>query len=94
MVTECSIAALRVSVRYSHLTDDDLWCAITKNNAMSTLFDQQLEAETNAPLQKRATGLIDNLEREYLACAAELRRRHSPILNPETKSSVRSDRAA
>jgi hypothetical protein len=82
-------------VRYSHLTDDDLWCAITKNtNAMSTLFDQQLEAGTSALLQKRATVVIDNLEQEYLAYAAELRCRHSPILNSEKPSSVRSDRAA
>ena len=65
-------------MQYSHLTDDDLWCGVTKNtNAMSTLYDQQLEAGTSALLQTRATSVIDNLEREYLAYAAELRSRHS-----------------
>ena len=78
-------------MQYSHLTDDDLWCAITKNtNTMSTLFDQQLEAGTSALLQTRVTVVIDNLQREYLAYAAELRCRHSLILNSETASSVRS----
>jgi len=82
-------------VQYSHLTDDDLWCAITKNtNTMSTLFDQQLDAGTSALLQKRVTVVINNLEREYLAYAAELRCRHSLILNSEMPSSVRSDQAA
>ena len=82
-------------MQYSHLTDDDLWCGITKNtNAMSTLYDQQLEAGTSALLQTRATVVIDNLEREYLTYAAELRSRHSLILNSETAFSVRSDRAA
>ena len=82
-------------MQYSHLTDDDLWCVITKNtNAMSTLFDQQLEAGTSALLQTRATVVIDNLEREYLAYAAELLCRHSLILNSEMPSSVRSDQAA
>ena len=75
-------------MQYSHLTDDDLWCAITKNtNTMSTLFDPQFEAV-------RVTIVIDNLEREYLAHAAELRCRHSLILNSEIPSSVPSDQAA
>jgi len=79
-------------VQYSHLTDDDLWCAITKNtNAMSTLFDQQRESGTSTLLYTRATMVIDNLEREYQAYAAELRCRYSLILSSETPSSVRSD---
>jgi hypothetical protein len=82
-------------VQYSRLTDDDLRRAITKNtNAMSTLFDQQRAAGTSTLLQTRATIAINNLEREYQNCAAELRRRDSTILNSETPSSVRSDRAA
>jgi hypothetical protein len=82
-------------VQHSHPTDDDLWCAITKNtNTMSTLFDQQFEAGTSALLQKRVTVVIDNLQREYLAFAAELRCRHSQILNSEMPSSIRSDQAA
>ena len=65
-------------MQYSHLTDDDLWCVITKNtNTMSTLFDQQFEAGTSALLQKRVTVVLDNLQREYLAYAAELRCRYS-----------------
>ena len=57
-------------MQYSHLTDDDIWCAITKNtNTMSTLFDPQFEAV-------RVAIVIDNLEREYLAYTAELRCRH------------------
>ena len=82
-------------MQYSHLTDDDLWCAITKNtNTMSTLFDQQLEAGTSPLLQAKAARAIDNLERQYQDYAAELRRRYSPILNPEMPSSVGSDQAA
>jgi hypothetical protein len=80
-------------VRYSLLTDDELWRAITKNtNAMSALFDQQRESETSA--LRGATMVIDNLERQYQDYAAELRRRYSPILNPEMPSSVGSDQAA
>ncbi len=77
-------------MQYSHLTDDDLWCAITKNtNTMSTLFDPQFEAV-------RVTIVIDNLEREYLVYTAEseLRCRHFLILNSEMPSGVRSDQAA
>ena len=75
-------------MQYSHLTDDNLWCAITKNtNTMSTLFDPEFEAV-------RVAIVIDNLEREYLAYTAELRCRHSLILNSEMPSSVRSDKAA
>ena len=82
-------------MQYSHLTDDDLWCVITKNtNTMSTLFDQQFEAGTSALLQKRVTVVLDNLQREYLAYAAELRCRYSLILNSEVASNVRSDQAA
>ena len=61
---------------------------------MSTLYDQQLEAGNSALLQTRVTIVIDDLEREYLAYAAELRCRHSLIFNSETPSSVRSDQAA
>jgi hypothetical protein len=53
-------------VQYSHLTDDDLWCVITKNtNTMSTLFDQQFEAGTSALLQKRVTVVLDNLNGNF-----------------------------
>jgi len=88
-------------VQYSHLTDDDLWRAVTKNtNAMSVLFDQQHEAgirglpdfDTSAMFS--ISRAIDRLEREYQDYACELRRRCSPILNSETSSSVGSDQAA
>ena len=82
-------------MQFSHLTDDDLWRAMTKNtNAMSTLFDQQRESGTSPLLHTRATMVINNLEREYQDHAAELRSRHSLILNSEMPSSVRPDQAA
>ena len=88
-------------MQYSHLTDDELWRAVTKNtNAISVLFDQQREAgirglpdfDTSAMLS--ISRAIDRLEREYQDYASELRCRCSLILSSETPSSVASDQAA
>ena len=78
-------------MQYSHMTDDQLWRAITKNtNAMSALFDRQLEARASGAMFITSRA-IDDLEGEYQAYGAELRRRSSLIF---TSSSVRSDQAA
>ena len=88
-------------MQYSHLTDDELWRAETKNtNAISVLFDQQREAglrwlpdfETSTMFS--ISRAIDRLEREYQDYASELRRRCSLILNSGTPSGVGSDQAA
>ncbi len=82
-------------MKRSHLTDDELWRSVTKNtNAMFALFDQQLESGTSPLLQANAARAIDNLERQYQAYAAELRRRHPLLLKSETPTSVGSNRAA
>ena len=86
-------------MQYSHLTDDDLWRAVTKNtNAMSVLFEQQHQAGIRGLPDKSAISsisrAIDRLEQEYQDYASELRRRCSLILNSERPSSVGSDRAA
>lgn len=85
----------------SHLTDDALWRAITKNtNALSALFDAQLEAGTRGLPNFQTSAMfsisraIDNLERQYQDYAIELRRRYSLVSNPEKPSSVGSDQAA
>jgi hypothetical protein len=95
-VLNCSVEG---TVQYSHLADDDLWRAVTKNtNAMSVLFDQQHEAGIRGLPDSSAISsisrAIDRLEREYQDYASELRRRCSLILNSETSCSVGSDRAA
>jgi hypothetical protein len=86
-------------MQYSHLTDDELWRAVTKNtNAISVLFDQQREAGLRGlPDFERGAMLsisraIDRLEQEYQDYASELRGRCSLILN--SPSSVASDQAA
>jgi hypothetical protein len=82
-------------MKCSHLTDDELWRSVTKNtNAMLALFDQQLESGTSPLLQANAARAIDNLERQYQAYAAELRRRHPLHLESETPTGVGSNRAA
>ena len=82
-------------MRYSHLTDDALWCAITKNtNAVSALFDAHLGTETAALPNSQSGEMIDNLEREYQDYATELRRRYSLASNLERPSSVGSEQAA
>jgi hypothetical protein len=82
-------------MQYSNLTDDELWCAVTKNtNAMFALFDQELEAGTSPLVQTGAARAIDKLERQYRGYAAELRSRHPLVLNLETPTSLGSDRAA
>jgi len=101
MTRQYKIVAWRVSVQYSNMTDDELWCAIAKNtNAMFALFDQQHEAgirrlsdfETSAMFS--ISRAIDKLEREYHYYASALRRRYSLALKSETPSSVGSDQAA
>jgi hypothetical protein len=88
----CSVG---VPVQYSHLTDDELWRAITKNtNATSTLFDQEREAGIRGLPGFQTSGVfsvsraIDTLEREYQHYVSELRRRYSLVLHSETPSSV------
>ena len=85
----------------SHLTDDELWRAITKNtNAISALFDAQLDARNKgvADFQTSAmfsiSSAIGNLERQYQDYVAELRCRYSLVLSSEMPSSVGSDQAA
>lgn len=74
----------------SHLTDDELWRAISKNtDEMSALFDP---SATGARFS--TSRAIDNLEREYQDYAAELRRRYPLVLNSETPPSVGSNQAA
>jgi hypothetical protein len=67
-------------VQCSHLTDDELWLAITKNtNTMSTLFEvgnkERFGFETKAtfPILRA----LNNLELEYQDYATELHRRYS-----------------
>ncbi len=75
-------------MQFSHLTDDELWRAVTKNtNAISALFDQEHEAGIKGVPDFQTSGMfsisraIDNLEREYQDYASELRRRCSLVLN-------------
>jgi hypothetical protein len=87
--------ALGVSVQFSHLTDDELWRAITKNtNAMSALFDQEHEAGIKGVPDFQTSGMfsisraVDNLEREYRSYADQLRHRSSIALHSETPSTA------
>jgi hypothetical protein len=87
-----------VPVKCSHLTDDELWVAISKNtNSVSALFESGIWGPsvfwTNAKLA--VARALDKLEREYQSFVTELRSRHSlVVLNPQMPSSIGSDQAA
>jgi hypothetical protein len=88
-------------VQCSHLTDDALWCAITKNtDALSALLDAQLEAGAKGVPNFQTSAMfsisraIDNLKRQYDDYVTELRRRYSLVSNPEKPSNAGSDQAA
>jgi hypothetical protein len=88
-------------VQCSHLTDDALWRAITKNtDARSALFDGQLEAGTKGLPNFQTSAkfsisrAIDDLERQYQDYVTELRRRYSLVSSPEKTSNAGSDQAA
>jgi hypothetical protein len=76
-------------VRSSQLTDDALWRVIADNtNAMSVLIEKQfeLDAEAGAPdpdtrqkLMLFNVQAIDNYNRQYRDCIAEIRRRYPSI---------------
>jgi hypothetical protein len=76
-------------VRSSDLTDDDLWRVIADNtDAMSVLIEKQfeLDAEEGTPgsdaRQKQmlfSVQAIDNYNRQYRDCIAEIRRRYPSI---------------
>ena len=66
-------------MRCSHLTDDELWRAIIRNtDDMSALLDGQFGARTRGPMFSISRA-IDDLERQYQDCAAELRRRYPSV---------------
>ncbi|MGD0147627.1 MAG: hypothetical protein ABSB77_03470 [Xanthobacteraceae bacterium] len=74
-------------MRSTHLTDDDLWRAIAANtDAMSILIEKQLDAEmaaadpdTRQKLMLFNVQAIDNYNRQYRDCIAEVRRRYPSI---------------
>jgi hypothetical protein len=76
-------------VRSADLTDDDLWRVIADNtDAMSVLIEEQfeLDAQARAPdpdaRQKQMlfnVQAIDNYNRQYRDCIAEIRRRYPSI---------------
>jgi hypothetical protein len=76
-------------VRSSRLTDDDLWRAIADNtDVMSLLIEKQfeLDAEVGTPdpdtrqkLMLFNVQAIDNYNRQYRDCIAEIRRRYPSI---------------
>jgi hypothetical protein len=76
-------------VRSANLTDDDVWRVIADNtDAMSVLIEKQfeLDAEAGAPdpdsrqkLMLFNVQAIDNYDRQYRDCIAEIRRRHPSI---------------
>ena len=75
-------------MRSSHLTDDDLWRVIADNtDAMSVLIEKQfaLDAEAGTPdpdtqkLMLFNVQAIDNYNRQYRDCIAEIRRRYPSI---------------
>ncbi len=76
-------------MRSSQLTDDDLWRVIADNTAaMSVLIEKQseLDAEAGAPdpdtrqkLMLFNVQAIDNYDRQYRDCIAEVRRRYPSI---------------
>ena len=76
-------------MRVSQLADDDLWRVIADNtDAMSVLIEKQfeLDAEAGAPdpdsrqkLMLFNVQAIDNYDRQYRDCIAEIRRRYPSI---------------
>ena len=76
-------------MRSSQLTDDDLWRVIADNtNAMSVLIEKQLELDgeagtadpdTRQKLMLFNVQAIDNYNRQYRDCIAEIRRRYPSI---------------
>ena len=76
-------------MRSSQLTDDALWRVIADNtDAMSVLIEKQFElgAEAGAPdpdsrqkLMLFNVQAIDNYNRQYRDCIAEIRRRYPSI---------------
>jgi hypothetical protein len=75
-------------MRFSHLTDDELWSAIRKNtDEMSALFDP---SSTSARFSNSRA--VYNLEQEYQDYASELLRRHLSVLNLGTSTSAGSAR--
>ena len=76
-------------MRSSQLTDDDLWRVIADNtDAMSVLIEKQfeLDGEAGAPDPNSRQKLmlfnvqaIDNYDRQYRDCIAEIRRRYPSI---------------
>ena len=76
-------------MRSSHLTDDDLWRVIADNtDAMSVLIEKQfaLDAEAATPdpdtrqkLMLFNVQAIDNYDRQYRDCIAEICRRYPSI---------------
>ena len=70
-----------------NLPDDELWRAIAENtNAMSALVDEQLEINEiigaadpadRATLLRTYLDTINQFQRDYRDCAAELRRRYN-----------------
>jgi hypothetical protein len=76
-------------VRSTHLTDDDLWSVIADNtDAMSVLIEMQFELDagmgtpdpdTRQKLMLSNVQAIDNYNRQYRDCIAEIRRRYPSI---------------
>ncbi len=66
-------------MRCSHLTDDELWRVIIRNtDEMSALLDGQIGARTRGPMFSISRA-IDDLERQYQDCVAEVRRRYPSV---------------
>jgi hypothetical protein len=80
---------VRVAMRSSRLTDDDLWRVIADNtDAMSVLIEKQFELDagmrtpdpdTRQRLMLFNVQAIDNYNRQYRDCIAEIRRRYPSI---------------
>jgi hypothetical protein len=76
-------------VRSTQLTDDDLWSVIADNtDAMSVLIEKQFELDagkgtpdpdTRQKLMLSNVQAIDNYNRQYRDCIAEIRRRYPSI---------------
>jgi hypothetical protein len=76
-------------VRSTHLTDDDLWSVIADNtDAMSVLIEKQFELDAGMgtpdpdirqKLMLSNVQAINNYNRQYRDCIAEIRRRYPSI---------------
>ncbi len=76
-------------MRSSHLTDDDLWRVIADNtDAMSVLIEKQFaldgdagtpDPDTRQKLMLFNVQAIDNYNRQYRDCIAEICRRYPSI---------------